>query len=251
MHPQELPHYTKRKPEKQGVDKTQGVQISFDDLSTEEKKHFQRVVASGELNWESDPVGSTTVVLSISSVLCHNSQPENVSEALSYCLEQTCSPAFRHMGGLQFGLGILEDVVKSLLSLGGDGLVCGLCDLHRMIKAGMKEPQEAWSSLAGLVTVEKNAAMDYKGNAVTNVGVYLPDFVFSLDRLYLALSRGISRTTTKIYSVFLSFVTHIGDKKMVAAATADSPEQAAAIAAEKLAAAACVFIICMPYLRSC
>ncbi|PWA95769.1 HIT-type Zinc finger family protein [Artemisia annua] len=260
-----------------------GVQISFDDLSTEEKKHFQRTVASGELSkliepwepwwlkpsartislspegtqrvqpitneeadplnktyevppgpetalppiskltstepspllaihlvdilysycftlrlyngdWESDPVGSTTVVLSISSVLGQNGQPETVSEALSYCLEQTCSPAFRHMGGSQFGLGILDDVV-SLLSLGGDGLVCGLCDLHRMLKAGMKEvkmekthkeikgklksgerkvyflmcwvheqPQEAWSSLAGLVTVEKNAAMDYKGN---------------------------------------------------------------------------------------
>lgn len=260
-----------------------GVQISFDDLSTEEKKHFQRAVASGELSkliepwepwwlkpsaraislspegtqrvqpitneeadplnktyevppgpetalppiskltstepspllaihlvdilysycftlrlyngdWESDPVGSTTVVLSISSVLGQNGQPETVSEALSYCLEQTCSPAFRHMGGSQFGLGVLDDVV-SLLSLGGDGLVCGLCDLHRMIKAGMKEvkmekthkeikgklksgerkvyflmcwvheqPQEVWSSLAGLVTVEKNAAMDYKGN---------------------------------------------------------------------------------------
>ncbi|GJV73846.1 zinc finger HIT domain-containing protein 2 isoform X1 [Tanacetum coccineum] len=260
-----------------------GVQISFDDLSTEEKKHFQRAVAYGELSkliepwepwwlkpsartislspegtqrvqpitneeadplnktyevppgpetalppiskltstepspllaihlvdilysycftlrlyngdWESDPVGSTTVVLSISSVLGQNGQPETVSEALSYCLEQTCSPAFQHMGGSQFGLGILDDVV-SLLSLGGDGLVCGLCDLHRMIKAGMKEvkmekthkeikgqlksgerkvyflmcwvheqPQEAWLSLAGLVTAEKNAAMDYKGN---------------------------------------------------------------------------------------
>ncbi|PWA78031.1 HIT-type Zinc finger family protein [Artemisia annua] len=260
-----------------------GVQISFDDLSTEEKKHFQRAVASGELSkliepwepwwfkpsartislspegtqlvqpitneeadplnktnevplgpetalapiseltstepspllaihlvdilysycftlrlynddWESEPAGSTVVVLSISSVLGHNGQPETVSEALSYCLEQTYSPAFRHMGGSQFGLGILDGVV-SLLSLGGDALVCGLCDLHRMIKAGMKEvkmekrhkeikgksksgerkvyflicwvhdqPQEVWSSLAGLVMVEKNAAMDYKGN---------------------------------------------------------------------------------------
>nr|GEU86977.1 zinc finger HIT domain-containing protein 2 isoform X2 [Tanacetum cinerariifolium] len=71
---------------------------------------------------------------SISSVLGHNGQPETVSEALSYCLEQMCSPAFRHMGGSQFGLGILEDVV-SLMSLGGDGLVCGLCDLHRKIRA--------------------------------------------------------------------------------------------------------------------
>ncbi|GJV44162.1 alkane hydroxylase MAH1-like protein, partial [Tanacetum coccineum] len=116
-------------------------------------------------DWESDPVGSTTVVLSISSVLGQNAQPETVSEALSYCLEQT------GMFGMR------------------------LCDLHRMIKAGMKEvkmekthkeikgqlksgerkvyflmcwvheqPQEAWLSLAGLVTAEKNAAMDYKGN---------------------------------------------------------------------------------------
>ncbi|KAI3687428.1 hypothetical protein L1987_81124 [Smallanthus sonchifolius] len=264
-----------------------GVQISFDDLSTDEKKHFQRAVASGELSkliepwepwwlkpsartislspegtqrvqpitkqeqgpsdaarevppgpetalppvnklsstepspllaihlvdilysycftlrlyngdWESDPMGSTMVVLSISFVLGQSGQPETVTEALSYCLEQTCSPAFRHMGGSQFGLGVLDDVA-SMLSLGGDGLVCGLCDLHRMMKAGLREvktekarnvkrtemqrklksgerkvyflmcwvheqPQEVWSSLAGLAMAEKNATMDYIGN---------------------------------------------------------------------------------------
>nr|GFA08818.1 cysteine proteinase inhibitor B-like [Tanacetum cinerariifolium] len=36
---------------------------------------------------------------------------------------------------------------------------------------------------------------------VTNVGVYLPDFVFSLDMFYLALSKRISRATTKVSKV--------------------------------------------------
>ncbi|KAK9072107.1 hypothetical protein SSX86_008539 [Deinandra increscens subsp. villosa] len=264
-----------------------GLEISFDDLSTEEKKRFQRAVASGELSkliepwepwwlkpsartislsregtqlvqpitkhepdlsdhthevppgpetalppvkklsasepspllaihlvdilysycftlrlyngdWESDPVDSAMVVLNISLVLGQSGQPETVSEVLSYCLEQTRSPAFRHIGGSEFGLGILDDVAN-LLSLGGDGLICALCDLHRMLKAGLGEiktekarnvtrtemkgklksaerkvyflmcwvheqPQETWSSLAGLVLAEKNATMGYIGN---------------------------------------------------------------------------------------
>ncbi|KAI3716798.1 hypothetical protein L1987_67954 [Smallanthus sonchifolius] len=237
-----------------------GLEISFDDLCAEEKKHFQRAMASGELSkliepwepwwlrpsartislsqegtqlvqaitehepdpsdhthevppgpetslppvnklsssepspllaihlvdilysycftlrlyngdWESDPVDSATVVLTISLVLGQSGQPETVSEALSYCLEQTCSPAFRQMGGSQFGLGIIDDVA-SLLSLGCDGLICALCDMHRMLKAGLRgvktekarNPHEAWSSLAGLVMAEKNATMGYIGN---------------------------------------------------------------------------------------
>lgn len=31
-----------------------------------------------------------------------------------------------------------------------------------------EQPQEAWPSLARLVTVEKNAAMDYKGNGTSD-----------------------------------------------------------------------------------
>ncbi|KAD5508221.1 hypothetical protein E3N88_15924 [Mikania micrantha] len=149
-------------------------------------------------DWESDPVDSATVFLTISLVLGQSGQPETISEVLSHCLEQTCSPAFRHMGGPHFGLGILDDVA-SLLSLGGDGLICALCDTRRMLKAGLREvkmektrdvkrtemkaklksgerkvyflmcwvheqPQEGWSSLAGLVTSEKNATMGYMGD---------------------------------------------------------------------------------------
>ncbi|GJX20965.1 ATP-dependent DNA helicase PIF1-like protein [Tanacetum coccineum] len=36
------------------------------------------------------------------------------------------------------------------------------------------------------------------GQTIPNVGVYLPDSVFSHGRLYVTLSRGISRTTTKV-----------------------------------------------------
>ncbi|PIA35178.1 hypothetical protein AQUCO_03600084v1 [Aquilegia coerulea] len=37
-----------------------------------------------------------------------------------------------------------------------------------------------------------------QGQTITHVGVYLPDYVFSHGQLYVALSRGISKTTTKI-----------------------------------------------------
>lgn len=36
-----------------------------------------------------------------------------------------------------------------------------------------------------------------QGQTIPNVGVYLSDSVFSHDQLYVALSRGISRRTTK------------------------------------------------------
>lgn len=269
-----------------------GGQISFDDLSAEEKKHFQRAVASGELSkliepwdpwwlkpsantlslsaegtqlvqpliksemadssvdnlestkpsdippgpearlpsvsklsptapsplltvhlvdiiysycftlhlyngdWQSNALESAMVVLAVSSVLGQGGQPETMFEALSYCLEQTCSPAFRQMGGLKFGLGLLDDVT-SLLSLGRSALVCSLCDLQRLIRVGCRElksvkpknskiaeiknklkladkkiyfimcwvneqPGEVWSSLAGIVRAEKCSAMDYE-----------------------------------------------------------------------------------------
>ncbi|XP_076947411.1 uncharacterized protein LOC143619346 [Bidens hawaiensis] len=268
-----------------------GLEISFDDLTTKEKKRFQRAVASGELSkliepwepwwlkpsaktlslsregtqrvqpitktepdpsdhtyevppgpetalppvnrltstepspllavhlvdilysycftlrlyngdWKSDPVDSAMVVLTLSSVLGQSDQPETVTEALSYCLEQACTPAYRHVGGPQFGLVVVDDVA-SMLGLGGDTLVCGLCDLHRMLKAGLEglkmekardvkrsemkaklksgerkvyflmcwvheQPHEAWSSLAGLVMAEKNATMAYVGNSNNN-----------------------------------------------------------------------------------
>ncbi|KAK3030644.1 hypothetical protein RJ639_035848 [Escallonia herrerae] len=147
-------------------------------------------------DWQSDAIGSATVVLSTSSVLGQGGQPETVNEALLNCLEQTCSPAFKHMGGLRFGLGLMDDVM-SLLSLGGAALVCQLCDLQRLIQAAERElkaeqnlkraemksklksaerkvyfvmcwvheqPGDAWSSLAAIVKAEKAAAMEYGGD---------------------------------------------------------------------------------------
>ncbi|KAM5571268.1 hypothetical protein ABKV19_011730 [Rosa sericea] len=147
-------------------------------------------------DWQSDATGSAMVVLSVSSVLGQGGQPETVLEALSYCLEQTCSPAFRQMGGLQFGLGLIDDVI-TLLTLGTPALLCLLCDLQRMVQAGETElksekprksrraeirsklkqaerkiyflmcwvheqPGEAWSSLGAIVRAEKSSAMNYE-----------------------------------------------------------------------------------------
>lgn len=140
-------------------------------------------------DWHSDPLGAATVALSISKVLGEFGRPETVTEALAACLEETCSPAYRHTGGFSFGIGLLDDVV-CLLSLGTNALICSLCDLQRLIQAGERmlksekmgktersetrrktrsadrkvyflmcwvreQPAEAWSTLAGIVELEK------------------------------------------------------------------------------------------------
>lgn len=150
-------------------------------------------------DWQSDAIGSAMVVLTISYVLGQSGQPETVQETLSYCLEQTCSPAYRHIGGLQFGLALVDDVAN-LLSLGAPALICMLCDLERMIQAGERElksekqrnlrksetksklklaerkvyfmicwvneqPSEALSSLAAIVRAEKKSSfIDHGGS---------------------------------------------------------------------------------------
>ncbi|XP_009612745.1 uncharacterized protein [Nicotiana tomentosiformis] len=149
-------------------------------------------------DWQSDPIGSATVLLNVSSVLGQGGQPETLLEALSHCLEQTCSPAFRHMGGLQFALGLLNDTI-TLLHLKGPALVCLLCDLRRLIQHAEKDlksekprksrsseirtklksaerkvyflmcwaheqSREAWSSLAAIVEAEKSRLMDVIGS---------------------------------------------------------------------------------------
>ncbi|KAK7269071.1 hypothetical protein RIF29_21787 [Crotalaria pallida] len=145
-------------------------------------------------DWRSDAIGSVMVVLSVSSVLGQGRQPETVLEVLSHCLEQVCSPAYRHMGGLQLGLGVVDDVIN-LLALGCSALVCALCDLHRLIQEVEKEaksekamkmrrneirstiklaerkiyfimcwvhdqPEEAWTSLAAIVSAGKTSIME-------------------------------------------------------------------------------------------
>uniref|UniRef100_A0A1D1XGW2 Zinc finger HIT domain-containing protein 2 n=1 Tax=Anthurium amnicola TaxID=1678845 RepID=A0A1D1XGW2_9ARAE len=140
-------------------------------------------------DWHCDPFGAAMVVLSMSSVLGEGGQPETVAEALSNCLERTCSPMYRHAGGVEFGRGLLDDII-TLLSLGMHALICLLCDLQRLILAAesmllsekMKkvkraemrsklrhaerkvyflmcwvheQPGEVWSPLASLVQVEK------------------------------------------------------------------------------------------------
>ncbi|KAI3993668.1 hypothetical protein MKX01_002681, partial [Papaver californicum] len=156
-------------------------------------------------DWKSDALDSAMVVLSLSSVLGEGALPESVTEALAHSLKQTCSPSYRHAGGLQFGLGLFNDVV-ALLHLGRNALVCALCDLQRLIQAGghklrsensrklkseMKsklklvdrkiyfmmcwvygEPNEAWTSLATFVEMEKGSMAEiYSGgrNKPTNI----------------------------------------------------------------------------------
>lgn len=146
-------------------------------------------------DWKADPLESATVVLNVSSVLDQSKQPETVSEVLSHCLEKTCSPAYKHMGGLQFGLRLIEDVIN-LLDLGRNALICLLCDLQRLIQTGERElksekllktkkaelkgkfksaerkiyfimcwvneqPSETWTSLVAILNTEKASAMEF------------------------------------------------------------------------------------------
>ncbi|CAN4127147.1 unnamed protein product [Withania somnifera] len=141
-------------------------------------------------DWQSDPIGSAMVLLSVSSVLGQGGQPETVLEALSHCMEQTCSPAFRHMGGLQFALGLIHDTI-TLLHLESPALVCLLCDLRRLIQHTEKDlksekprtdikkklrsaerkiyfimcwaheqPREVWFSIAAIVEAEKSRLVE-------------------------------------------------------------------------------------------
>ncbi|CAN8251733.1 unnamed protein product [Cochlearia groenlandica] len=90
-------------------------------------------------DWRSDSLGSATMVLTVSSVLGQSSQPETIKEVLSFCLEQTCSPAYKNLGGgLIFGLNLVDDVIR-LLSLGNGALLCLLCDLQRLILGAIQE----------------------------------------------------------------------------------------------------------------
>ncbi|XP_078148066.1 HIT-type Zinc finger family protein isoform X2 [Carex rostrata] len=138
-------------------------------------------------DWSSDPLGSASVFLTISKVMGDDFRPQTVREALSSCLEQACSPVHRYMGGFKFAIALMDDVI-SLISLGSNVLVCALCDLRRMVQAGEKDvrsekarkgervklrgverkvyflmcwvheqPHEVWSSLAGIVGVEKDS----------------------------------------------------------------------------------------------
>ncbi|KAL3499172.1 hypothetical protein ACH5RR_038265 [Cinchona calisaya] len=146
-------------------------------------------------DWLSDSIGSAEVLLCISSVLGQAGQPETVLEALSYCLEQICSAAYRQMGGSQFAVDLMDDVTN-VLYLGSAAIVCLLCDMQRLIQAAERElkseksgksggskiktklksagrkvffimcwaneqPKEAWYSLAAIVKAEKSSAKEY------------------------------------------------------------------------------------------
>lgn len=140
-------------------------------------------------DWRSDPFGASSVSMSMSKVLGEDAKPETVPEALTACIEETCSPAYRHTGGFRFAIGLVDDII-TLLSLGHNALICALCDFRRLIQSGesmlkaMKvgktekarsslklcgatrklyfmtcwvheQPDEAWSSLARIVEVHK------------------------------------------------------------------------------------------------
>ncbi|XP_026424452.1 zinc finger HIT domain-containing protein 2-like [Papaver somniferum] len=159
-------------------------------------------------DWKSDAFDAATVVLSLSSVFGEGVQPESVAEALAHSMKQTCSASYKHAGGLQFGVGLIDDAV-TLLHLGRNALVCALCDLQRLIQAGGHElrseslrklkksvmktklklvdrkiyfmmcwvygqPKEAWTSLATLVEMEKGTMADiYSGdrNKPVNINI--------------------------------------------------------------------------------
>ncbi|CAK9181992.1 unnamed protein product [Ilex paraguariensis] len=106
-------------------------------------------------------------------------QPETLLEALSHCLEQTCSLAFRHMGGLQFGLGLMDDATERELKSEKQQKSKRL-ELKNKLKSAQRKvyfvmcwvhvhPGEAWSSLAAIVKAEKGSAMEYRGSKISTL----------------------------------------------------------------------------------
>jgi hypothetical protein len=86
-------------------------------------------------DWCADPFSASSVAMSISKVMGEDAKPETVPEALTACIEETCSPAYRHTGGVRFAIGLVDDIT-TLLCLGHNSLVCALCDFRRLIQAG-------------------------------------------------------------------------------------------------------------------
>lgn len=140
-------------------------------------------------DWHSDPFGASTVALSMSKVMGEDAKPETVSEALATCIEETCSPAYRHTGGFRFAIGLVDDII-TIISLGGTAVVCAFCDFQRLIQAAERmlkeekvgrterahssqklrsanrklffmtcwaheQPNDSWPSLARIVEVQK------------------------------------------------------------------------------------------------
>jgi len=166
--------------------------------------HSDPLGACNNGDWHSDPLGACTVALSMSKVMGEDAKPETVPEALTACIEETCSPAYRHTGGFRFAIGLLDDIV-SILSLGHNVLVCTLSDFHRLIEAGKsmlkaekvgkmestqsssklrgaarklffmtcwvhEQPEEAWPPLARIVEVQKASLEELDtGNRKTDI----------------------------------------------------------------------------------
>nr|AAG13436.1 hypothetical protein [Oryza sativa Japonica Group] len=124
------------------------------------------------------------------SVQCTESfMRENVMDELKQMQPEDESKKKMHTGGFRFAIALVDDII-SLLTLGGNALVCALCDFRRLIHIGERmlkaeklgkaersrstqklraadrklyfmtcwvheQPNEAWSSLARLVEVQK------------------------------------------------------------------------------------------------
>ena len=88
-------------------------------------------------DWRGDPVGAAAAALTMSPVLAGDREREPSAatvEVLNQCLERTCSPEFKHAGGINLGQILVNDVVH-LHFLGRDALICLLCDLRRLVHA--------------------------------------------------------------------------------------------------------------------
>ncbi|KAL6906500.1 hypothetical protein ACP4OV_004101 [Aristida adscensionis] len=150
-------------------------------------------------DWHSDPFGASTVALSMSKVLGEDAKPETIPEALTACMEETCSPAYRHTGGFRFAVALVDDII-TILSLGHNALVCALCDFRRLVQDGERmlkaekvgksekaqstlklrgasrklffmtcwiheQPDETWPSLARIVEVQKASLEEFNSGS--------------------------------------------------------------------------------------
>jgi hypothetical protein len=115
-------------------------------------------------DWRTDPLDAALVLLRVSKSLGDAQSPQSMGAAMAGCLENVCSPAFKHHGGYRFGVGLFDDVVQ-LLCLKRAGVICALADMERLFETAKKDLKKEPSAKS---SVSRQFKTSFSGNRTVN-----------------------------------------------------------------------------------
>jgi hypothetical protein len=115
-------------------------------------------------DWRTDPLDAALVLLRVSKSLGDAQSPQSMGAAMAGCLENVCSPAFKHHGGYRFGVGLFDDVVQ-LLCLKRAGVICALADMERLFETAKKDLKKEASAKS---SVSRQFKTSFSGNRTVN-----------------------------------------------------------------------------------